>query len=381
MRLLLALLIYLMTFSFLSTGCSQPAPEGPTLEEKIGQMLVVGFRGSNITAKSPIAGDISSYHLGGVVLFDYDVPLDTAYRNIVSPRQVEKLTEDLQQVSETPLIISIDQEGGKVVRLKPRHGFPPTVSAQYLGRVNDADTTRKYARRTAELLKELGINTNLAPVVDLNLNPENPVIGNLERSFSADPQVVTDQAKIYIRSLHERDIMSALKHYPGHGSSEKDSHLGVVDVTGTWQEKELIPYRNLISAGMADIIMTAHIYNANLDSVYPATLSKRTIQGLLRDSLGFEGVVMSDDLQMQAIRSQYPLEETIRLSIQAGVDMLVFANNSIFDAEIVSKAQAIILELIDEGTIPRERIDESYGRIMQLKEKYLMSDGSSAVDG
>lgn len=373
MRFISLQLIFLFVLSLFSNGCGQPQTEGPSLEEKIGQMLVVGFRGSSITVDSPIANDIASYHLGGVVLFDYDVPLDTAYRNIISPRQVEKLTEDLQQVTETPLIISIDQEGGKVVRLKPRHGFPPTVSAQYLGKIDNADTTQKYARQTAELLKKLGINTNLAPVVDLNMNPDNPVIGNLERSFSADPQIVTRQAKIYIQSLHEENIISALKHYPGHGSSEKDSHLGVVDVTGTWQEKELIPYRNLISAGLADIIMTAHIYNANLDPEYPATLSKSTIQGLLRDSLGFDGVVMSDDLQMQAIRSQYPLKETIKLSIQAGVDMLVFANNSIFDPEIIRKAQSIIKELIEEGAISRERIDESYDRIMALKEKYLMS--------
>lgn len=353
------------------TGCSQNQNKEAELDVKIGQMIKVGFRGISIDTGSPIAKDIKNYHLGGVVIFDYDVPRDTAFRNVVSPQQVQELTQDLQNISDIPLIIAIDQEGGRVARLKPRHGFEESVSAQYLGSLQNPDTTKKYARQTGETLSELGVNTNLAPVVDLNINPKNPVIGGIERSFSADPEIVSEVAETYIRTLHEYGIISTLKHFPGHGSSKDDSHLGVVDVTNYWERQELIPYRNLIQAGIADIIMTAHIFNAKLDSTYPATLSKPIISGILRDSLNFDGVIMSDDLQMKAIRTQYGLKETIKRSIQAGVDILSFANNSVFDEEIAAKAHRIIHELIEEGSISEKRIDESYRRIMKLKRKYL----------
>ncbi len=369
--ILISLLI--VSFLFISISCSQGQENEVPLDEKIGQMLKVGFRGLSVDENSPIVEDIRKYHIGGVVLFDYDVPRDTALRNISSPGQVQNLVQDLQRFADIPLIIAIDQEGGRVARLKPRYGFEKSVSAQYLGSLQNADSTRKYAHQTGQTLSELGINTNLAPVVDVNINPENPVIGGIERSFSDDPSVVTRHARLYIETLHEYGIITTLKHFPGHGSSRDDSHLGVVDVTDYWKQKELVPYRNLIESGTADIVMTAHIFNAALDSTYPATLSKPIITGILRDSLRFNGVVMSDDLQMKAIRTEYGLKETIKMSIQAGVDILSFANNSIFDAEIAAKAHGIINELVEEGSLSEGRIDQSYDRIMSLKRKYLLT--------
>jgi len=369
--ILISLLI--VSFLFIFTSCSQGQENEVTLDEKIGQMLKVGFRGLSVDENSPIVEDIRKYHIGGVVLFDYDVPRDTALRNISSPGQVQNLVQDLQRFADIPLIIAIDQEGGRVARLKTRYGFEKSVSAQYLGSLQNADSTRKYAHQTGQTLSELGINTNLAPVVDVNINPENPVIGGIERSFSDDPSVVTRHARLYIETLHEYGIITTLKHFPGHGSSRDDSHLGVVDVTDYWKQKELVPYRNLIESGTADIVMTAHIFNAALDSTYPATLSKPIITGILRDSLGFNGVVMSDDLQMKAIRTEYGLKETIKMSIQAGVDILSFANNSIFEAEIAAKAHGIINELVEEGSLSEGRIDQSYDRIMSLKRKYLLT--------
>lgn len=365
-------LLYLMLFLLSGVSCSQSREDEQSktaLDVKIGQMLNIGFRGMEVADTSHIVRDIQQYHLGGVMLFDYDVPSDTAVRNIRSPQQVKQLVHDLKQLANIPLAVAIDQEGGKVVRLKPKYGFPPTVSAQYLGKLDNPDSTRYYARRTARLLSEMGINVNLAPVVDLNTTPDNPVIGSLERSFSADPQTVTKHARIYIRSLHNYDILTVLKHFPGHGSSKKDSHLGVVDVTDTWSKRELIPYRNLIEDGLANAIMTAHIFNARLDSTYPATLSKPTITGLLRDRLGFEGVIISDDLMMGAIRKEYGLKTTIKQALHAGVDILAFANNSIYDPEIVPKAHNIIRELIEQGELSRDRIDRSYDRIMKWKEE------------
>ncbi len=365
-------LVFLFNFLIAATSCSQPEPQTETdvpLDVKIGQMLKIGFRGMQVADTNHIVRDIQKYHLGGVVLFDYDVPRDTAYRNIQSPEQVKKLVNNLKQLADNPLIVSIDQEGGRVARLKPKYGFPETVSAQYLGTLDNPDSTRYYARQSAQTLSKLGINVNLAPVVDVNLNPDNPVIGGLERSFSSDPKTVTRQARIYIKTLHKHDILTVLKHFPGHGSSEEDSHLGVVDVTDTWSRKELIPYRQLIDSNLVDAVMTAHIFNAKLDSTYPATLSKPIITGILRDSLGFEGVVISDDLMMGAIRKEYGLKTTIQEALHAGVDILSFANNSVYDPEIVPKAHNIIKQLIEEGTVSRERIDRSYDRIMEFKQR------------
>lgn len=375
------LYLFLFLFIIVLTGsaCSQHSSQDNdqqkrSLDFKIGQMLNIGFRGTSLADSNHIIRDIQQYHLGGVTLFDYDVPKDTALRNIKSPEQLKQLIRDLQELSQTPLFIAIDQEGGKVARLKPKYGFPPSVSAQYLGELNNLDSTRFYARRTAQTLSKLGINVNLAPVVDVNINPQNPVIGGLERSFSADPQTVVKHASAYIKTLHNFNILTVLKHFPGHGSSKKDSHKGVVDVTDTWSKKELIPYRALIDSGRADMIMTAHIFNSNWDSTYPATLSRAVITGMLREKLGFEGIVRSDDLMMGAIRNEYELRTIIKQALLAGVDVLSFANNSVYDPEIVPKAHAIIKDLVKEGIISRNRINKSYRRIMKVKEKRLQNN-------
>lgn len=370
------LLLLLSGALFLNTACSQSKTQSGqagkvSLDQKIGQMLNIGFRGLSVADTNHVVRDIRQYHLGGVTLFDYDVPRDTALRNIQSSQQLKTLVSDLQQLADTPLFVAIDQEGGKVARLKPKYGFPPTVSAEYLGALNNLDSTRYYARQAGRTLSELGINVNLAPVVDLNINPENPVIGGLERSFSANPDIVTKHAAAFIKTLHKFDVLTVMKHFPGHGSSKKDSHLGVVDVTRTWQPKELIPYRRLIDSGTADMVMTAHIFNARWDSTYPATLSKPVITGMLRKDLGFKGVVISDDLMMGAIRKEYGLQTAIRQAIEAGVDVLCFANNSVYDPEIVPKAHTVIRDLVEEGAVSRERIDQSYQRIMKMKQRLV----------
>lgn len=368
----LLIIAFIAGLIYAGPSCSQPQTESstdPPLDVKIGQMLNIGFRGMAISDTNHIVRDITKYHLGGVVLFDYDVPRGKAVRNIKSPKQVAALVDELKQLADRPLLVSIDQEGGRVARLKPKYGFPKSVSAEYLGTLDNPDSTRYYARQSAQMLSRLGINMNFAPVVDLNTNPDNPIIGELERSFSASPRIVTKHAALYIKEMHRYDILTVLKHFPGHGSSKKDSHLGVVDVTDTWSQKELIPYRQLIDSGLVDAVMTAHIFNAKLDSTYPATLSTPTITGILRNRLGFEGVVISDDLMMGAIRKEYGLETTIKKALHAGIDMLVFGNNSIYDPEIVPKAHQIIKKLVKVGEISKERIDRSYNRIMKMKKR------------
>ena len=354
--------------------CFPTGPAGAAchedLERQIGQMLLVGFRGLEVDESSPIVRDIRAGHVGGVILFDYDVALKSPVRNVASPEQVKKLVADLQAASPAvPLFVAVDQEGGRVGRFKEKHGFPPSVSQRWLGEQNDLTLTARHAQQTARTLAGLGINVNLAPVVDLDVNPASPVIGRLERSFSADPRVVAEHAVEVIVAHQIEGVLTALKHFPGHGSSAADSHLGFTDVTGTWSESELLPYGEILRSSGADMIMTAHVFNARLDPDWPATLSKRTIQGLLRDEMGYRGVVVSDDMQMQAITDHYSLETALERAILAGADMIIFGNNLQYDQGAARRAVQIILDLVREGRVPGWRINESCARIMHLKSR------------
>jgi beta-N-acetylhexosaminidase len=349
------------------------SPAAVSLEEKIGQMLMVGFRGLVVDKDHPIVRDIVDRHIGGVVLFDYDVPSKSPVRNIESVSQLKSLVSSLQSFAKRSLLIAIDHEGGRVTRLKEKFGFPQTYSAQSLGQKDDPDFTFRQAESMARELRKLGINLNLAPVVDLNTNPANPIIGGLERSFSDSPDVVSRHVEKFIQAHHKNKVLCTLKHYPGHGSSADDSHLGLVDISDSWTEAELQPYRYLIEKGLADAVMTAHVFNKHLDPTFPATLSKRVIHDLLRKKLGFEGVIFSDDLQMGAIANEFGLETAIFRTLDAGIDILAFANNSTFDPQIAAKAFKIVKELVKTGKIHESRIDESWQRITKLKARWTDS--------
>jgi beta-N-acetylhexosaminidase len=337
------------------------------LERKIAQMLLLGFPGETLEPGSPIDQAIRTYGVGGVVLFDNNIDQGVTNRNITGPAQLKKLTGALHRASEMPLLVAVDQEGGIVARLKDRYGFPPSVSAQYLGQQNRLELTGSSADHIAATLAQYGFNLNLAPVVDLNSNPDNPVIAFKERSFSADPALVTAHAAEYIKSHHRHHILTCLKHFPGHGSSRDDSHLGLVDVTRYWTEGELAPYRDLISQGLCDMVMTAHTFNTAIDPDYPATLSKTTIDGILRKRLGFDGVVLSDDLNMGAIVQHYSYETAVEKAINAGVDLLVVANDKAYRPDVAPHTIELLLNLVQQGRIPRERIDQACRRIMLLK--------------
>ncbi len=341
------------------------------LDIKIGQMIMIGFRGLSVTDDHPIVRDLWEFHVGSIVFFAYDVANNVPVFNIESPEQVKRLTRSLQGFAVSPLLISIDQEGGKVNRLIQEQGFPPSVSAAFLGSLNDLNTTRRYAELTGKTLSEIGINLNLAPDVDLNINPDNPIIAQRERSYSSDPARVTAHAKEVIKGHHTYGVLCTLKHFPGHGSSSHDSHLGFVDVTASWKEQELQPYANIINAGLCDAVMTAHIYNANLDPDFPATLSKQIITGILRQRLHYDGVIISDDMQMKAISEYYGLETAVHRAIDAGVDIISFANNSVNDPDIVPRVTGIIKHLVGSGAISEARIDESYSRIRTLKARMI----------
>lgn len=338
-----------------------------TIDMKIGQMLIAGFRGLEVKPAMPIIEEIKAFHLGGVILYDRDVMTGSPVRNVKSPQQVSDLVAGLQVASEIPLLVTIDQEGGLVDRLRPDRGFPSSLSASYLGGKNDLDLTRRRAGAMASNLRQIGVNLNLAPVVDLNVNPNNPIIGRRKRSFSDDPTIVTAHAKAFVEAHHEHDVLCCLKHFPGHGSSASDSHLGFTEVTDSWTPNELIPYTNLINSNHADTVMISHVFHEKLEPEYPATLSRRIITGMLREKMGYDGVVISDDLQMGAISKHYGFESALRNAINAGTDLITLGNNQVFEEGLIGRAFMLIKDMIEDGRIPTERVEEAYGRVRRLK--------------
>jgi beta-N-acetylhexosaminidase len=343
-------------------GLARDNPPPPSLDAKLGAMIMAGFTGQAASPGDQVGIDVQQRHLGGVALFDYEV--NGVPRNISSPSQLQTLDSQLQGLDPAALMIGTDEEGGAVARLDETHGFPPTVSAQYLGNINNPDVTYQYAAQMAQTLRAAGLNINFAPDADLNVNPNNPIIGALGRSFSADPNIVTSMAEAFIRAHHDNGMLTTLKHFPGHGSSTMDSHLGFVNVTDTWSSVELEPFRNIVTDGLADMIMTAHIFNAHLDPDYPATLSKATITGILREQLGWDGVVSTDAMEMKAISDNYGFEQAIGLAVDAGVDILLYGNDG---DDVVPRVLAALKGFVADGTITEERIDQSWGRIQELK--------------
>ena len=341
------------------------------LEQKIGQLFLIGFQGDSIDVSHPVAADITQRNLGGVILFDRSLATKQDHNNIRSADQVKFLTATLQGLARIPLLIGVDQEGGKVRRLKPEMGFPATASAAELGQKNDRTLTAIHAATTADTLQALGINLNLAPVVDVNSFTENPVIGRLDRSFSLSPGTISTHAGAWIKAHRTRGVLSCLKHFPGHGSSRTDSHLGFTDITDTWRPEELQPYKDLIASGLADAIMTGHLFHKELDPIHPATLSPRIIDNLLRQELQFSGVVISDDLQMKAITDRYGLEEAACLALAAGVDLLIIGNNLDYAPDVLARVIPAILQAIRAGKLQEKIIHEAYARIQQLKKKAL----------
>lgn len=333
-----------------------------SLDIKIGQMILLGFSGAEVDVQ--LLSEIRQGKAGSVILFEKNIPKSSS-----AFTALKKIIWTYQHAAPIPLFITIDQEGGRVNRLKDRYGFPRTITAREMG--HSDDSTQFYAEAIASTLSGLGINVNLAPCVDLGINPSNSVIYAPGRAFSSDPLTVARRASVFINAHRKMGVITVLKHFPGHGSSMADSHYGMADVTQTWTEAELIPFRQLIEQGLADAVMTAHIVNQRLDpSGLPGTLSRRMVDSLLRRELGFQGVIFSDDMQMQAITKHYGLEEAIRLAIEAGVDILCFSNNMPDSEErTADKVHRIIRAYVEKGIIPTARIDASFRRILALKNR------------
>ncbi len=342
-----------------------------SLDEKIGSMLMVGFFGTSAPANSQICRDIKKYNLGGVILFDANPVNKKEAKNIYSMEQVKRLTRELQSCSrDGRLLIAVDQEGGRVQRLKRKYGFYGRFPKAKDIRGRPINEIYNIYYHMGEELKLAGINYDLAPVVDLAINKQNRVIYKLGRSFGRNPQEVIKYSKVFIDAMRDNGVLTSLKHFPGHGSSLGDTHKGFVDVTKLWQREELEPYRILNQQGYIDTVMVAHVFNAKLDSKYPATLSKKIVNGLLRKKLGYSGVVITDDLQMGAITKRYSLRETLKLAINAGDDLLLFGNQlSINSMVSIKRLVDTIKELVYSGAIDRETINRANQRLENLKNK------------
>lgn len=326
-------------------------------------MILIGFAGTSVD--SAVLREIQHGKVGSIIIFEKNIPKTNSFVAL------KKINWTYQHAAKIPLLISIDQEGGKVNRLKDKYGFPKSITAFEMGKNASLDSVRFYSEATASTLAGLGINVNFAPDVDLIANIDNPVIVKHGRAFSANEDTVIMMAKEVIIKHRERGVITALKHFPGHGSSKDDTHLGVADVTNTWSERELKPYQSLIDSGYADAVMTSHIVNKNLDkSGNPGTLSYDILTGVLRNQLHFKGVIFTDDMQMHAITENYGLEEAIRLAINGGVDIMTFSNNiQGSDVRTVDRVHEIIRKMVEDGVIKKERIDQSFKRIMKLKSR------------
>lgn len=354
------LIIALMTVAHLSGG---QTPD--SLDIKIGQMILIGIPGPAVDTE--VLREVREGKVGSIILFEKNVPRTNSFIAL------KKIIWTYRHAATTiPLFVCIDQEGGRVNRLKDKYGFPRSITAEQMGSVNSFDSVRFYGEATAGTLAGLGINVNFAPVVDLASNPDNPVIVKHGRAFSNDEEKVTLMAREFIKTHEALGVITVLKHFPGHGSSVADTHLGVADVTNTWEERELTPYARLIHSGDAQAIMSAHIVNRNLDPTgNPGTLSSAMLTGILRNKLGFDGVIFSDDMQMHAITEHFGLEEAVRLAIVGGIDIMTFSNN-ISDSEerTPERVHRIIKDLVIQGKVTEQRIDQSYQRIVELKKKF-----------
>ncbi len=325
-----------------------------SIREQTGQMLIAGFEGTRLTPETEDL--IRNHHVGGLILFG---------RNYENPEQLRQLIAELQKTalaSSTgrPLFISVDQEGGRVARLKaPFTDYPP---ASCLGHARSESLAFRFGQALATELMEVGINMDYAPVLDVNTNPENPIIG--DRAFSTDPEWASRLSAAFSRGFQETGILAVGKHFPGHGDTRLDSHLDLptVDRSADMLETvELTPFRENVHL---PAMMTAHVMYPAWDPQFPATFSKIILQDVLRQRLGFQGVIISDDLEMKAVEKHWPFESLPALGVAAGVDIFLICHSR----EKILSLHNRLTEEVEQGAIPHQSIEQSVARIMKLKD-------------
>lgn len=329
----------------------------------IGQHIIGGFEGTQITKK--VKTLIQKYEIGGLILFS---------RNIESPRQLRALNLSLQKLSRIPLFLGVDQEGGVVARL--RKGFteiPPMGEVgDYFLKTKNIKTVEQIGRILGREVRAVGFNWDYAPVVDVHSrvnhpNPKNLIIG--KRSFSSDPLIVTRCAEAVMKGLHAEHVLSCAKHFPGHGATSADSHKSLPvlrDSKKIFWERDLIPYRQLISRGVIQTLMTAHIRYTNLDPKNCATLSHKILTGLLRQKLKFNGLIVSDDLLMKAIADHHEIPEAAYQFLSAGGDMAAICKDPELQIEVIE----FIRQKLSSDKKLAQKLDEAASRIQRLKKTF-----------
>ncbi len=364
------LVVIIMMLSLVANGQTQAVPDSipqVAIDEKIGQMIMVGIRGTHLNAEAMeltrsqiVGGDI-----GGIIFFKH---------NIKNSRQFRIFVKSLKELPvDHSILLAVDEEGGLVRRLRKNQGFEEFPSAAHVGaKLTISEAYDLYAGMAAQI-HQTGLNLNLAPVVDVNINKISPAIGQLNRSFSRNPGEVFDYSEAFIRAHNDAGVLTTLKHYPGHGSSREDSHNGITDITSTWRSSEKVPFQRMIDSAEVDMIMAGHLMDRGVDPKYPASISRSHIQVRLRDDMGYAGIVITDDLQMGAIIKRFDLEEIIISAINAGCDILQFSDPLDLDENLPLKIREIVLQAIENGQIDPQRIHESYARIIDLKTKLLTS--------
>ncbi len=353
-----------MLFATLLPLAASPA-FAQSLEQMAGQMIVVGFVGNGVDDKGVAAlrAEVAAGDIGGVMYLK---------TNVASRKAVEAMNTAFREAAPAglPPFITLDQEGGLVERLDSAAGFKEIPDAAAVAAKHSPAEARGIYDGLAQGVADWGFNVNFAPVVDLSINPNNQVIAKYGRAFGKDGAVVAQYAAEVIAAHHAAGLLTSLKHFPGHGSSTADSHEGFVDITKTWQDSELEPYRELISGGYEDMVMIGHLIDTNVDpSGMPSSLSRPWIEDKLRGELGFKGVVITDDLEMGAIRDHFSLKETVVNAVRAGVDVLLFSNTAYRRATLGDEVRDILLAEAEADPAFKARIEESYKRIVALKSR------------
>jgi beta-N-acetylhexosaminidase len=326
------------------------------LRRQIGQLLIAGFRGEQIPVE--IRSLAREFGLGGVILFS---------RNIAEPLQVAELCHEAARLTvDLPAWVSVDQEGGRVARLKaPFTEWPPMAT---LGRSGDLRLAERFARALASELRAVGITLDFAPVLDVHTNPKNPVIG--DRALAERADEVARLGSTIIRTLQSEGLAACGKHFPGHGDTSTDSHLELPLVEHPperLREVEFVPFRAAIEARVATI-MTAHVLVPALDERRPATLSKRVVTGLLREELKYEGVILSDDLEMKALANDYQVPESAVLAIEAGCDGLLICAG---DVDVQVAALEALVHAVESERLRMSRVEDALARQQRAKERFL----------
>ncbi|HEY7748610.1 MAG TPA: glycoside hydrolase family 3 N-terminal domain-containing protein [Aestuariivirgaceae bacterium] len=339
-----------------------PGVSAPTLERMIGQMLIIGFPGVSISEDWPsrVRCMIHNGEIGGVLLLS---------RNIVSPRQLRALTKSLALTgSEVKPFIMVDQEGGAVQRLTTHKGFRHLPAAQDVAEMHPLLAFRLYLHQ-ARQLAAAGITVNLGPVVDLHINPQNPVIAKLKRSFGKMPSTVIRYARTFIRAHFDVGVLTAAKHFPGHGSGSTDPHEATLNVSNSWKVEELEPFNALMNDPRpVPMIMVGHqVLVGFSDGDAPASLSHLAVTQILRNELGYPGLIVTDDLEMAAVRQRYGIEEAVVKAVAAGNDLIIVSNREMPDPYVVARITAAITVAVARGEIAEARIRQSYQRILLAK--------------